>query len=56
MNDKVKVIVQLLGTLVGGSLGFVVYFVGVVFGVVWSAGRTGFRDASVSTPASTQRR
>ncbi len=55
MNDKVKVIVQLLGTLVGVILGFVVYFVGVVFGVVWSAGRTGFQDATKSTPTPTQR-
>lgn len=57
MNDKVKVIIQLLGTLVGAIIGFAVYFVGVVFGVVWSAGKTGFRDATVqkTIPTHTQR-
>ena len=53
MNEKKRLILRLIATLVGVVLGYGFYFVGVVLGVAWSAFKTGFLDAVGKNPTHT---
>ena len=50
---QIHVVIRLLGTVIGVFAGLVLYFVGVVLGVAWSALKTVFTDALVGHPIPT---